>query len=72
MHLPTQAAPVTRGRFRSYQLQSHQMNRIDQQGCNWLECAAVAIPCAAACIDTLGAACVACLGSSYAACKDCF
>jgi hypothetical protein len=66
MKLPNQSPPVMRGHVRSYQVDA-----VSQQ-CNWFECAGVAISCAAACIDTLGAACVACLGSSYAACKDCF
>jgi len=67
MNLPLQAAPVMRGRARAYQVQS-----LRQQGCNWLECAGVAISCAAACIVTEGEACIECLGPAYESCKDCF
>lgn len=66
MKSPLQAAPVVRGHVRAYQ-----SGALAQQGCNVLRCAGVALTCAIACVDTLGAACVACLGSSYEACKDC-
>jgi hypothetical protein len=67
MKSPLQAAPVTRGQLRAYET-----GALSQQGCNIFACAGVLLPCAVACIDTLGLACVACLGSSYEACRGCF
>jgi hypothetical protein len=67
MNSPIQAAPVLRGYARTHQMQS-----LRQQGCNWFECAGVAIACAAACVITEGEACIECLGPAYASCKDCF
>jgi len=67
MKMPVQAAPVIRGDVRVHQAQS-----LHQQGCNWFECAGVAISCAAACVFSGSAACIACLGPAYSSCKDCF
>jgi len=67
MNSPIQAAPVTRGLARAYQVQSL------MQSCDWLKCAGAVAGCVAECVpNPLNPGCISCLGPAWNSCKDCF